>query len=416
MPRSPHLPLDQPSPQAAPRTIAASDAFVEEALHWTPDSSTSARKRQVVSDGGPRPRVVLADDNADMREYVTKLLADHFEVATVPDGEAALEKIREWAPDLVLSDVMMPKLDGFELLSALRGDPRTRELPVILLSARAGAESSVEGMDAGADDYLVKPFTARELIARVRTHIALSWSRRAWVSQLERANQELGRANQELEAFSYSVSHDLRAPVRAIAGFSQVLLGGYADALDDDGRDCLQQIEAGARRMGSIIDDLLALSKAGRGELRKETVDLTAIAHQVMAGLRARFPSRVVDITVEEGLIATGDGRLVTIVLENLLANAWKFTGRKTDAAILVGREDSGAFFVRDNGAGFDMAHSAHMFEPFQRLHTEGEFEGTGIGLAIVRRIIERHGGRVWADGAVGDGATVRFTLEAGPS
>jgi signal transduction histidine kinase len=227
---------------------------------------------------------------------------------------------------------------------------------------------------------------------------------------------ELERANQELEAFSYSVSHDLRGPLRAIDGFSQVLLGNYAGALDRNGRDLLEQIHLSAQRMSAIVDDLLALSQVGRSELHRESVDLTVIARRVLANLRLREPSRVVDLSLGEGMVATGDIRLVTIALENLLSNAWKFTGKRPCGEIAFDCEDGGVFAVRDNGAGFGMDHSARLFEPFQRLHSTSEFEGTGIGLAIVKRVIERHGGRIWACGVVDRGATFRFTLEPGTS
>ncbi|HEY6174867.1 MAG TPA: ATP-binding protein [Kofleriaceae bacterium] len=223
---------------------------------------------------------------------------------------------------------------------------------------------------------------------------------------------ELERANRELEAFSYSVSHDLRGPLRAVDGFSQVLLAEHAHALDHNGRDLLEQIHVNTRRMAAIVDDLLALSQVSRCELRRDPVDLTAIARRVVANLRLREPARDVEVCLASDLAATCDGRLVTIALENLFANAWKFTSKRPQAQINFEREDGRVFAVRDNGAGFDMDHSHHLFEPFERLHSNSDFEGTGIGLAIVRRVIERHGGHVWAHGVVDGGATVRFTLE----
>ena len=223
---------------------------------------------------------------------------------------------------------------------------------------------------------------------------------------------ELERANRELEAFSYSVSHDLRGPLRAVDGFSQILLAEHAHALDHHGRDLLEQIHDNARRMAAIVDDLLSLSHVSRGELRRDPVDLTAIARRVVANLRLREPARSVEVSVATDLAATCDGRLVTIALENLFGNAWKFTSKRPEAQIHFDREDGRVFAVRDNGAGFDMHHSHHLFEPFERLHSNNDFEGTGIGLAIVRRVIERHGGHVWAQGVVNGGATVRFTLE----
>jgi signal transduction histidine kinase len=407
-----HLPADQLGAPIERSTSRARAAFVEEALRWTPDAPPP--------DGEPAcarpaeaPRIVWADDNADMREYVTRLLADHFEVIAVADGEQALQSVREQVPDLVLSDVMMPRLDGFGLLAALRADPRTQTVPVILLSARAGPEASIEGMDAGADDYLIKPFAARELVARVRTHVALGRTRRAWSVEIERANQELVRANTELEAFAYSVSHDLRAPLRAITGFAQIVFED--DTLDDaERREMLQTVCRNTHRMQAIIDDLLTLSRASKGELRREPVNVSGIARQILDELHLRNPSRIVEVDVRDGLVATADSRLVAIALENLLGNAWKFTSKRPCAQIIVERDERGAFTVRDNGAGFDMAASDRLFEPFQRLHAGSEFEGTGIGLAIVRRIIERHGGRVSAHGVIDGGATVRFTLEPG--
>jgi signal transduction histidine kinase len=221
------------------------------------------------------------------------------------------------------------------------------------------------------------------------------------------------RANKELDAFSYSVSHDLRGPLRAINGFSQILLADHAERLDHEGRHLARRIHAGAQRMTAIIDDLMALSQVGRGELRRASVNLTAIVRRIVCDLRVRDPSRIVEVSVADGLAASGDERLVTIALENLLANAWKFTSKRPHAEIAIDREDGGVFAIRDNGAGFDMTHSTQLFEPFRRLHSGTEFEGTGIGLAIVRRIVERHGGQVWAQGVVDGGATVRFTLQS---
>jgi light-regulated signal transduction histidine kinase (bacteriophytochrome) len=323
------------------------------------------------------------------------------------DGQAALELALERPPDLVLSDVMMPRLDGFGLLRELRADDRTRTIPVILLSARAGEESAIEGLEAGATDYLVKPFSARELLARVRTHLDLARARRDWASELERANREL-------EAFSYSVSHDLRAPLRAIDGFSHALIDEYGATLDGRAREYLERVRAGARRMASLIDDLLNLSRITRAPLRKEAVDLTELARLVATELKRREPARDGVIEVAEGLTAFGDTALILIVLENLLGNAWKFTAKRKDARIAFGREADGdetVFYVQDNGAGFDMKYADRLFAPFQRLHRAQDFEGTGIGLATVYRIIARHGGRIWAEAAVGEGATFFFTL-----
>lgn len=226
---------------------------------------------------------------------------------------------------------------------------------------------------------------------------------------------ELQAVNRELEAFSYSVSHDLRAPLRAIDGFSQAVLEDYADRLDDQGKDYLNRVRAATQRMGHLIDDMLTLSRVTRVEMQRGTVDLSALAADVFAELQKSEPERKVDWRIESGLVAQGDAQLLRVALVNLLGNAWKFTGKTANAKIEFGamRNSDGAtdFFVRDNGAGFDMTYAGKLFGAFQRLHLISEFPGTGIGLATVQRIIHRHGGRVWAEGAVGKGATFYFSF-----
>jgi hypothetical protein len=225
---------------------------------------------------------------------------------------------------------------------------------------------------------------------------------------------QLEAANAELEAFSYSVSHDLRAPLRHIDGFSGLLLE-HADALDDTGRDYLQRIRRATGRMNQLIEDLLKLSRITRTEVRKETADLTRMAREIAADLQAGAPDRRAEFAIEEDLRANGDPRLLRVALENLLSNAWKYTARKAQARIEVGHtregEDEAAYYVRDDGAGFDMAYAGKLFGAFQRLHAESEFAGTGIGLATVARIVHKHGGRIWAEAAAGQGATFFFTL-----
>lgn len=222
--------------------------------------------------------------------------------------------------------------------------------------------------------------------------------------------------NHELEAFSYSVSHDLRAPLRAVDGFSRILLDEYADRLDDTGRDRLKRVRAAAQRMATLIDDLLKLSRITRAELKRENIDLSALAGEVIDELRKQEPDRIVQCTIQPDMIAWGDARLLRIVLDNLLGNAWKFTGKRPKAQIEFGmhrQNGEAVYFVRDNGAGFDMAYAEKLFGAFQRLHDTNEFSGTGIGLATAQRIIHKHGGRIWAEGEVEQGATFYFTLEA---
>lgn len=222
----------------------------------------------------------------------------------------------------------------------------------------------------------------------------------------------LEATNAELASFSYSVSHDLRAPLRTMDGFAQALLEDYADRLDNVGKDYLGRIRAASQRMAALIDDLLALSRVTRAELKHERVDLSALAGDVIDELRQSAPNRSVDVAITPGLATAGDRRLLRLVLQNLLGNAWKFTGTRSHARIEFGRlEREPTYFVRDDGAGFDMTYADKLFGAFQRLHSPAEFEGTGIGLATVQRIVGRHGGRVWAQGEVDRGATFYFTL-----
>ena len=225
---------------------------------------------------------------------------------------------------------------------------------------------------------------------------------------------QLEVANKELEAFSYSVSHDLRAPLRALDGFSAALITGYTDRLDGQGRHYLERIQAASRRMGQLINDLLNLSRVTRREMTRSSVDLSALTKKIVMELQAQEPQRQVEFVIAEGMMVQGDAHLLRLALENLLSNAWKFTGPHSQARIEVGvmkRTEEAIHFVRDNGVGFDMAYSDKLFIPFQRLHSMHEFPGTGIGLATVHRIITRHGGRIWPEAAVNQGASFYFTL-----
>jgi light-regulated signal transduction histidine kinase (bacteriophytochrome) len=233
--------------------------------------------------------------------------------------------------------------------------------------------------------------------------------------ELERHAAQLSSANKELEAFSYSVSHDLRAPLRGIDGWSLALLEDYGDHFDKQGRQYLDRVRSETQRMGQLIDDMLQLSRLTRAEMRQEPVNLSGLAQTIAARLQETEPGRQVDFNIQAGLSARGDASLLEAVLSNLLGNAFKFTSQRAQARIEFGQTETHSqrvFFVRDNGAGFDMAYAEKLFGAFQRLHKASEFPGTGVGLAIVQRVIHRHGGRVWVEAVVNDGATFYFTLE----
>jgi len=231
---------------------------------------------------------------------------------------------------------------------------------------------------------------------------------------LRRNAAELLAANTELDAFAYSVSHDLRAPLRSIDGFSQILLEDYSEKLDEAGRESLQRVHAASQRMGTLIDALLKLARVTRAEIRTEDVDLSGMAREIVADLQRTTPERQVEFEIAPGLKARGDTRLLRVALDNLLRNSWKYTAKQPAPRVEFRSADANGgrtFMVRDNGAGFDMKYADKLFGVFQRLHSAADFEGTGIGLATVRRIINRHGGRIWAEGAVDQGATFYFTL-----
>jgi two-component system sensor histidine kinase/response regulator len=359
-------------------------------------------------------------------------------------GRDALRQVlaRDFA--VILLDVQMPGMDGYETAALIRERPASRHTPLIFLTASHKADvQMIRGYGIGAVDYLFKPLDADILRSKVAVFIELAKksalirkqtaeiieresearqlaeARALLLADLEQKNRELAAVNQELEAFSYSVSHDLRAPLRSIDGFAHALLEDYAASLDEDGQEYLRHVREAAQHMGELIDGLLTLAGVTRSQLRREAVNLSQLARDVGKRLQnhSSDSARQVELWVEEGLSAVGDTRLLENVLQNLLGNAWKFTSNRPEARVEVGksiRDGVLAFFVRDNGAGFDMTYADRLFGAFQRLHAATEFEGHGIGLATVSRIVRRHGGRIWAEGQTGVGAPFYFTLGEG--
>jgi DNA-binding response OmpR family regulator len=389
------------------------------------------------------PRTVLAvDDSATYLNALAQNLKDEgYDVICAHSGEEALELLAVQPVDCVLLDLVMPGMGGKEACRRIKAAPVVRDTPLIMLTAVEDRAAMLEGLGAGADDYIPKSSEFEVLKARVRAQIRRKQFedenrkirdqllRRELEATEARAARELAQAraelihelerkNRELEAFSYSVSHDLRAPLRSIDGFSQALLEDQIDRLDETGKHHLRRVRAAAQRMAELIDDLLELSRVGRTELRRADIDLSEMASEVLGDLQRAEPDRQVEVVLQRELVANADSRLIRIVLENLLGNAWKFTQKTAAPRIEVGQLEPGKsasglapYFVRDNGAGFAMSYADKLFRPFQRLHTEAEFPGTGIGLATIQRVIDRHGGRVWAEGEIDRGAAFYFTL-----
>jgi PAS domain S-box-containing protein len=363
----------------------------------------------------------LAQQEAHYRllaENVSDMITRHAPDGTITYVSASSLSLLGYAPgDLTghtLDSLIHPE-DVAVVHKTFSGEPPPSEATVYRMRHRDGHFVWVETTSRAMRDETGSPeivATTRDISRRKQAEEAIYQLNR----KLEDRARQLAAANRELEAFSYSVSHDLRAPLRALSGFSQALEEDYAERLDDEGRDYLHRIRAASQRMADLIDDLLRLSRLTRAEMRRSEVNLSELACQIGAELQERYKERAVAFRVEEGLIVNGDARLLQAMLTNLLENAWKFTSKTPDpqvefaAAVQDGRR---VYFVRDNGAGFDMAYANKLFGVFQRLHTVSEFDGTGVGLATVQRIVHRHDGEIWAEAAVNQGATFYFTLES---
>jgi PAS domain S-box-containing protein len=542
---SAHLPADQIRPAGAHARTSdePADYFVQEALRWfTPVAGSRGGKLAEIPTPRTGERIVLADDNADMRDYVTRLLADRYQVIGAANGEDALAIALADPPDLVLSDVMMPGIGGFGLLAELRRHPETATVPVILLSARAGEESRVDGLAAGADDYLIKPFTARELLARVSAHLAMKkrreqaeqtvkesqltlqsfydsspllmgiaetdgddilavYSNRAaveflgadalmngrkstelgvppevneiWREQyrrslaqraavhfeyehpvpsgrywmravvhylgqgpngrprfsyiaeditekrraedlLRRSNDELRRANADLEQFAYSASHDLQEPLRQVAVYSQLLEKKFGDGLPPKALEYLGWCVEGAHRMEMLVRDLLAYSQAGKTAVdSEEAVDLNAVLDNVRKNLATAIAESNATVEIQHLPELYIDAVPLAHVFQNLISNAMKYRGA-APPHIVVSADSDGPwwrFSVKDNGIGIPAEFRTQIFGIFKRLHNRQAYPGTGIGLAICPRIVERYGGRIWVESTEGQGSEFFFTM-----
>ncbi len=422
---SAHLPREAVADHATDTTSWLRLAHGNEAARWDagpPRAATvapaPASTEPFARDDGHR--VLLVDDNADLRAYVASLLAPYCIVEAACDGIEGLARAIESQPDLVLSDVMMPGLDGLGLLRALRDDPRTRRIPVILLSARAGEEAAVEGLAATADDYLAKPFSARELIARVRTHAGLSRTRREWAQQLEEALGEARRQQQRAEdastaksRFLAGMSHELRTPLNTILGFAEVLMQTKLVAVQ---REYVEYVVKGSRQLLALVNELLDLSKieAGRLELHCEPVCLAALVRDVCVQVQPLGAAASVNLRVDlaSDLTVHADAMRLRQVFLNLLSNAIKFTppGGSIDITAEA-LPDHIAIKVADTGIGISPENLPRMFREFEQVHDAStRREGTGLGLVLVRKLVELHGGSISVASNLGRGST--FTID----
>ncbi len=407
-------------------------------------------------------RILIVDDLAENRYLLETILkAGGYEVVSAVNGAEALATAQAAPPDLVVTDILMPVMDGFELCRRWKADERLHRVPLVFYTATyTDSKDEALARTLGADRFLVKPLAPEELLEEVRAVLetprtetpaadagevlqeysdALFRKLQRKVGQLEaevatrkRAEEEVRTLNAELEervrtrtaeletsiremeAFSYSVSHDLRAPLRAIDGYAALLDSEASAALDAEARELLRKIRASARTMSTLIDELLEFSRTGRSELRRTRLDMGEIVRSAFEQLTTPAERERVELRVGALPPADGDAALVRHVVTNLLSNALKFSSLRPRAVVEVGsREEEGrvVYFVKDNGAGFDMRYVDKLFGVFQRLHSPAEFPGVGVGLAIVQRIVTRHGGTVSATGRVGEGAEFTFSL-----
>jgi signal transduction histidine kinase len=367
--------------------------------------------------------ILIVDDDATKRFALKTILAPLDEnVVEAASGADALRQLLRNEFAVVLLDVRMPVMDGFETAQLIRQRPRSELTPLIFVTALDQAETDMgRGYNLGAVDFVFAPVVPAILRAKVSVFVELYRAQqelRRYRTQLETLVEErtiaLTAINRELEAFSYSVSHDLRAPLVSFDGLSKTLLDSYGAQLDGRATEYLKKMRDASRRMTSVFDGLQMLFRLTSGEIRREEIDVSALADQVVEEMRTDNPDRNVAVEIAPDIVASADQRLVRILLTNLINNAWKFTSVKSSPRITIGKEvveGESRIFVKDNGAGFDMIDSHRLFGAFQRLHSQSEFPGAGIGLATARRIVNRHGGRIWAEGAVGEGATFYFVL-----
>lgn len=366
-----------------------------------------------------KPKILIVDDKPENLVALRTVLKDlEIDLVEATSGNDALKATLRHDFALALLDIQMPEMDGYELASILREEEKTAQLPFVFISAVYTDNLNVfKGYEKGAFSFITKPFQPEILINKVKFFIDKHQQEialRELNENMKNKNAELLCMNKELEAFSYSISHDLKAPLRGINGYSAILKNEYEDKLDDEGKRILSLINENAMKMNNLIDNLLSFSRLGRKEISKVDICMNTLVKQVIEEFKTERLANALNLNIMDMPMVKGDPELLKQVYVNLLSNAIKYSAKKEKPEIEIGslQEDHRpTFYVKDNGAGFSMEYHNKLFGVFQRLHHDSEFEGIGIGLAIVQRIVTRHGGRVWAKGEVDKGATFYFSL-----
>lgn len=406
--------------------------------------------------------ILIVEDSPVQAKRLRFLLEENgFEVGVAIDGEQALESLKEKKPMIIISDIVMPGIDGYELCTRIKADKESVNIPVILLTSLRDPLDIIKGLQSGADNFITKPYDDEYLLSRIyyllaNRNLLKSGSAEMVIeiifrgerfsinsekkqildlllsvyeaavqrndelvraqAELQKLNEDLLNANDELESFAHTVSHDLRSPLNIILGYIQLIRDEKAPMLDDETMLFLETVVTSAKSMADLIEDLLNFARSGKADIQCEETNLSDIADKIIRTYRIKNPGRTIDVEVQQRMVIQADSHLMRVVMENLIGNAWKYTSKTEYPSIRMGLEKLGKenlFFIEDNGDGFDPKDYHKLFGAFQRLHANSEFPGTGVGLATVKRIIERHGGKIWAKGEKGRGATFYFSLPA---
>lgn len=352
--------------------------------------------------------ILIVDDEEESLELLGSLLLKrNYSVLKASSGETALKFLKEKEIDLVLLDIMMTGMSGLSVLDFIRKDEKLKALSVIILSALDNSNDKINGFSLGADDYITKPFDHEEFLARIATHLKLQFLRKELLEKEKLANKEL-------EAFSYSLAHDMRSLLIGIKNNAELLQISYSDKLDAEGKDILNWVTTSSARMNMLITDTLEFSRLVHQELKKEKFDVAQLCKDILEELRKNNSGRKIELILGDMPFGYADRSMLRQVFVNLLSNALKFSRTRDIAVIEVGaisKDEEIIYFVKDNGVGFDSSRADKLFDVFMRFHKQEEFEGTGVGLSIVNRVIQRHHGRVWAESKVNEGAKFYFAL-----
>jgi len=412
------------------------------------------------SSGEREGYIMVIEDSRSQAAILKALLRKHdYKVKDFENGITAFKAAVEDPPLLILSDIVMPGMDGYEFCRKAKSNQELKDIPIILLTTLQDSMDIIKGLQAGSDNFITKPYDAKYLLSRINYLLANRALRDQGTSdlvleimfngqryainserkqildlllsvyenaihqnhqlieaqaELQRSNEHLTSMNRDLEAFSYTISHDLRTPLNHISMSAQLLQRHYLEMLDEAGVSFVETIHSTARSMAEMINDLLQFSRTGTINIHPQPIDLSEMCHKVMEWIHQDDPQREIDVKIDENMQLTGDQSLMMVVVKNLMGNAWKYTSKTAHPSIHVSsfqKDGQTVFCFKDNGAGFDPSRASNLFTPFVRLHSQDDFPGTGVGLATAKRIIERHGGKIWANGEPLKGASFFFTI-----